>query len=189
MPFEPTEPSPLGRTGLRVTRLGLGGASIGGLFEAVDGRRRDRDGRACLGARHPRLRRRAALRLRRGGAADGAGPAGRPRDDSSLSTKVGRLVRPRIAIPAGADVDRQALDGRDDAFYARAEPVRLVFDYSRRRRPPVDRGEPRAPRSRPRRHRADPRSRRSLGAGDRRGLAGARPAARRRASSAPSAPA
>ncbi len=35
MPFEPTERLSLGRTGLRLTRLGFGGASIGGLFEPV----------------------------------------------------------------------------------------------------------------------------------------------------------
>jgi len=35
MPFEPTERLGLGRTGLTVTRLGFGAASIGGLFSAV----------------------------------------------------------------------------------------------------------------------------------------------------------
>ena len=47
-----------------------------------------------------------------------------------LSTKVGRLVRPTAGIPAGADVDRQALDGREDAYYVVRDPVRIVFDYS-----------------------------------------------------------
>ena len=37
---------------------------------------------------------------------------------------------PATAIPPGADVDRQALDGRDDAYYAGRGPVRIVFDYS-----------------------------------------------------------
>ncbi|HEY2887208.1 MAG TPA: aldo/keto reductase, partial [Candidatus Limnocylindrales bacterium] len=35
MPYEPFERIALGRTGLAVTRLGFGGASIGGLFEPV----------------------------------------------------------------------------------------------------------------------------------------------------------
>jgi thiamine-phosphate pyrophosphorylase len=56
--------------------------------------------------------------------------AGRPRGDFVLSTKVGRLVRPTDAIPPGADIDPQALDGREDAYYTRTEAVRLVFDYS-----------------------------------------------------------
>jgi len=56
--------------------------------------------------------------------------AGRPRGDFVLSTKVGRLVRPIDSIPPGADIDPQALDGREDAYYTRTEAVRLVFDYS-----------------------------------------------------------
>jgi D-threo-aldose 1-dehydrogenase len=46
-----------------------------------------------------------------------------------LSTKVGRLVRDEASIPADADIDRQRLDGLEDAFYVRREPVRIVFDY------------------------------------------------------------
>jgi D-threo-aldose 1-dehydrogenase len=55
----------------------------------------------------------------------------RPRDEFVLSTKVGRLIRPADRIPAGADVDRQELSGREDAFYASTGAVRPVFDYSR----------------------------------------------------------
>ncbi len=36
MPFDPFEPVAVGRTGLTATRLGLGGASLGGFFRAVD---------------------------------------------------------------------------------------------------------------------------------------------------------
>ena len=36
MPFDPFEPVAVGRTGVTATRLGLGGASLGGLFRAVD---------------------------------------------------------------------------------------------------------------------------------------------------------
>ncbi len=49
---------------------------------------------------------------------------------SSLSTKVGRLVRSTELIPPGADIDRQALDGREDAYYADVDGRRMVFDYS-----------------------------------------------------------
>ena len=130
MPFDPTERRDLGGTGLTVSRLGLGGASIGGLFEEV----RDEDAVATidraweLGVRYfdtaplygyGHSERRMGLGLR-----------DRPRDEFVLSTKVGRLVRPADAIPAGADIDRQAVDGREDAFYKGTGPVRIVFDYS-----------------------------------------------------------
>jgi D-threo-aldose 1-dehydrogenase len=124
MPFEPTERLPLGRTGLRVTRLGFGGASIGGLFSAVS----DEDGVATVEhAWELGIRTFDVAPLYGFGAAErrlGAALAGRPRDEFVVETKVGRLVRPLDAIPAGADVDDQ------DANYARAEPVGLVFDYS-----------------------------------------------------------
>jgi D-threo-aldose 1-dehydrogenase len=47
-----------------------------------------------------------------------------------LSTKVGRLVRDAAGIVPGTDIDRQMLDGREDAFYVVRDPVRIVFDYS-----------------------------------------------------------
>jgi D-threo-aldose 1-dehydrogenase len=130
MPFEPTEQIDLGRSGLRVTRLGLGGASIGGLFEAVN----DADAVATvdhawdMGVRlfdvaplygYGNAERRMGMAL-----------AGRPRDQYVLSTKVGRLVRPIAEIAPGADIDRQRFGDRDDAFYVGTGPVRIVFDYS-----------------------------------------------------------
>ena len=130
MPYEPTERLELGRTGLRPTRLGLGAASIGGLFEAVS----DADAVATvdhawdIGLRlfdvaplygYGNAERRMGIALR-----------GRPRNEYVLSTKVGRLVRPTAEIVAGADIDRQRFGDRDDAFYVRTEPVRMVFDYS-----------------------------------------------------------
>lgn len=130
MPFDPTERRDIGRTGLSVSRLGLGGASIGGLFEAV----RDDDAIATvdhawgLGIRYfdtAPLYGYGLSEQRMGRALQD-----RPRDSFVLSTKVGRLVRPADQIPAGADVDRQMADGRDDAFYVGTGPVRLLFDYS-----------------------------------------------------------
>lgn len=130
MPFDPTERLRLSDTGLAVTRLGLGAASIGGLFAPVD------DDAALATVEHAwRLGVRtfdvaplygygtAELRL-------GRALAARPRDAYVLSTKVGRLIRPADQIPADADIDRQALGGKEDAFYPRTQPVRLVFDYS-----------------------------------------------------------
>jgi D-threo-aldose 1-dehydrogenase len=130
MPFEPTERIALGRTGLGVTRLGFGAAAIGGLFSAVS----DADAIAMVDrAWDLGIRTFDMAPLYGYGAAErrvGSALAGRPRDEYVLSTKVGRLVRPADAIPVGADIDRQAIDGREDAYYVRSEPVRLVFDYT-----------------------------------------------------------
>ena len=93
-------------------------------------RRRDRARRACLVDRRALLRRRPAVRLRQRRAPDGRRPRGRPRDEYVLSTKVGRLVRPRDAIPADADVDRQSDGVHDDAYYTDVGDRRVVFDYS-----------------------------------------------------------
>ena len=130
MPFEPTERLDLGRTGLRVTRLGFGAASIGGLYEAVS----DGDAIATVNrAWELGIRTFDVAPLYGYGAAErrlGAALAGRPRDDFVLSTKVGRLVRRVDDIPTSADVDPQAIDGREDAYYVLTEPLRMVFDYS-----------------------------------------------------------
>jgi D-threo-aldose 1-dehydrogenase len=130
MPIDATARVPLGRSGLTVTRLGFGGASIGGLFSAVD------DDEAIDAVRHAwdiGIRSFDTAPLYGYGASErrvGAALRDRPRDAFVLSTKVGRLVRDVDAIPQGADIDRQALDGREDAFYVRDRPVRIVFDYS-----------------------------------------------------------
>jgi D-threo-aldose 1-dehydrogenase len=130
MPFDPTERRRVGRTSVTVTRLGLGGASIGGLFSAVS----DADGIATvrrawdLGIRYF-----DTAPLYGYGASErrfGAVLAGVAREDFTISTKVGRLIRPSDALAEDADIDRQEFDGREDAFYAGTGPVRPVFDYS-----------------------------------------------------------
>ncbi len=129
MPFEPTARVPLGRTGLQVTRLGFGGASIGGLFTQVP----DEEAQATLEhAWDLGIRYFDTAPLYGYGLSErriGAALLDRPRDAFVLSTKVGRLIRPIDAIPADADIDHQALDGREDAFYA-TTGLRPVFDYS-----------------------------------------------------------
>ena len=124
MPFDPTDRLPLGGTGLQLTRLGLGAASIGGLYEAVD----EAQALATLDrAWELGVRTFDVAPLYGYGAAErrvGRALAGRPRDEYVLSTKVGRLVRPAGAVAADADIDVQ------DAFYGRPAAVRLVFDYS-----------------------------------------------------------
>lgn len=104
--MNPTERVPLGRTGLEVTRLGLGTAPLGGMYEAVS----DDEGRALIDAAWD-----AGLRffdtapLYGHGAAErrlGAALRERPRDEFVLSTKVGRLLRADAAVdPEGIWVD------------------------------------------------------------------------------------
>jgi D-threo-aldose 1-dehydrogenase len=120
----------LGRTGLELTRLGFGGASIGGMFRWVE----DEDAIATV--RHAwslGVRYFDTAPLYGYGASErrfGSALADQPRDGFVLSTKVGRLVRDAAAIPPGSDIDRQMLDGREDAYYVVRDPVRMVFDYS-----------------------------------------------------------
>jgi D-threo-aldose 1-dehydrogenase len=129
MTYDPAEVVPLGRTGLRVTRLGFGTAEIGGLYRAVS----DDDAAAVLDhAWALGIRYFDTAPLYGYGNAErrlGRLLADRPRDDFVLSSKVGRLLYPVDSIPQGADIDRQAADGRDDAFYEGTPPVRVVFDY------------------------------------------------------------
>jgi D-threo-aldose 1-dehydrogenase len=121
---------PLPRTGLELTRLGFGGASIGGMFRWVE----DEDAIATV--RHAwslGVRYFDTAPLYGYGASErrfGKALADQPRDGFVLSTKVGRLVRDVAAILPGADIDRQMLDGREDAYYVFRDPVRIVFDYS-----------------------------------------------------------
>jgi D-threo-aldose 1-dehydrogenase len=130
MAFEPAELVAIGGTGVQVTRLGLGSAPIGGLFTAVADADAERVVRHAwdIGIRYFDV-----APLYGYGAGErrlGAGLAGRPRDQFVVSTKVGRLVVRAGDIRAGADVDRQALDGRSDAWYADVADRRIVFDYS-----------------------------------------------------------
>jgi D-threo-aldose 1-dehydrogenase len=130
MAFDARERRAVGRTGLEVTRLSFGGASIGGLFRPVQ------DDDAVRVARHAwdlGIRYFDTAPLYGYGASErriGRALADRPRDDFVLSTKVGRLVYRADGLPEGADVDRQAIGTLEDAFYHRTEPLRVAFDYS-----------------------------------------------------------
>jgi D-threo-aldose 1-dehydrogenase len=130
MPFDPAERRRVGQTAVTVTRLGFGGAPIGGLFSAVTDAGANATVRRAweLGIRYF-----DTAPLYGYGASErriGTALADVPRRDLTISTKVGRLIRPSDALPDDADVDRQELDGREDAFYVGTGPVRPVFDYS-----------------------------------------------------------
>jgi len=128
--YNPFATVPIGQTGVAVTRLGFGGASIGGLYREVT----DEEGEAIV--RHAwdmGIRYFDVAPLYGYGNAErrfGMGLAGRSRDEFVLSTKVGRLAVPQGAIAPDADVDRQLFEGREDAYYEATPPVRMVFDYS-----------------------------------------------------------
>jgi len=114
--MNPFELVRLGRTDVHVTRLGLGLAPLGGLFEAVtDEQARLTVERAWqLGVRYFDV----APLYGNGLAERRTGPvlAGKPRDQFALSTKVGRLLR-----PGGADTQD---------IWAEASGVTPVFDFS-----------------------------------------------------------
>jgi D-threo-aldose 1-dehydrogenase len=130
VPFEPFERVSVGRTGLSMTRLGLGAAPLAGLYREV----RDEDAIALIDhAWDIGIRSFDAAPLYGYGNGErrmGAALQQRPRDEFAFSTKVGRLAVPRDRIPRGADVDRQMQGSVEDAYYKGTPPVRMVFDYS-----------------------------------------------------------
>jgi D-threo-aldose 1-dehydrogenase len=130
VPYEPFDAIRVGTTDVEITRLGFGSASIGGLFRPVDddAAARTVDRAWDLGIRYFDVA--PLYGYGTGERRLGSALKGRPRDSYVLSTKVGRLVRPTGVIPVGADIDRQALEGREDAYYADTDGRRIVFDYS-----------------------------------------------------------
>src|SRR5919112_2879151 len=121
--MEPTELVPFGKTSLTTTRLGLGSAPLGGLFNAVP------DATAHGVVQHAYdvgMRFYDTAPLYGYGSAEqrmGHVLAQQPRDEFVLATKVGRLIRPREA--AGSDLDA---DGAGQ--FREAPPLVPVFDFS-----------------------------------------------------------
>ena len=116
--IDPGETRTLGRTRVRVTRLGFGGAPLGNLFRPIPEPQAVDTVRAAWNAGvryfdtaplygHGLSERRIGVALR-----------GQPRDTFVLSTKVGRRLVPQVseAVAAGAYVD--------------TPPVAPVFDYT-----------------------------------------------------------
>ncbi|MGY3447978.1 aldo/keto reductase [Bradyrhizobium sp. USDA 4353] len=108
----------LGRSSLDVTRLGLGTAPLGGLFEPVS----EADAEATITAAWARgVRFYDTAPLYGFGLAEqrlGAFLRTQPRDSYVISTKVGRLLRP----------DADATE--EDPHYKGVPPLRPRFDYS-----------------------------------------------------------
>src|SRR6266704_4597234 len=112
-----TDRFPLGKTSLRVTRLGLGSAPLGGLFEAVTD---DEAHRVVEAAWRAGIRFFDTAPLYGHGLAElrlGAVLSSKPRDEFVLATKVGRLMR------AGAPPE-------PGQAYKGVPPVNPVFDFS-----------------------------------------------------------
>ena len=97
------ESTALGSTGVRVTRLGLGCASLGNLFRAMgdDRARATVDAAWDGGVRYFDTAPHYGLGLSEQRA--GAALRGRPREQFTISTKVGRLLVPNDA-PSGTDL-------------------------------------------------------------------------------------
>ncbi|NPU11299.1 aldo/keto reductase [Bradyrhizobium sp. 83002] len=108
----------LGRSSLDVTRLGLGTAPLGGLFEPVS----DADAEATIAMAWSRgVRFFDTAPLYGFGLAEqrlGAFLRRQPRDGFVISTKVGRLLRPDPSTSA------------EDPHYKGTPPLRPRFDYS-----------------------------------------------------------
>lgn len=113
-----SEQAPLGRTGLRVTRLGLGSAPLGGLFSAVS----EEEAEAVVErAWELGVRFFDTAPLYGSGLAErrlGRVLARKPRDEFVLATKVGRLLR-ASAPPGGGE-----------QLFAGRPPLNPVFDFS-----------------------------------------------------------
>ena len=116
--MNPRETAPVGETALRVTRLGLGTAPLGGLYAPVA---HDDALRTIDAAWQAGIRFFDTAPLYGHGLAEsrvGEALAHRPRDSYVLATKVGRLLRP---VKGGAVEDRH---------YKGTPPVAPVFDFS-----------------------------------------------------------
>lgn len=116
--MNPTESAPVGGTALRVTRLGLGTAPLGGLFTPVATETAEATIEAAWNAG---MRFFDTAPLYGHGLAEtrlGRVLAGKPRDAFVLATKVGRLLRP----PADGKVAASA--------YKDVPPLNPVFDFS-----------------------------------------------------------
>jgi len=118
LPMDPFETREIGTTGLLVTRLGLGGAPLGGLFDDVAG---DVASGVVRRAYDLGIRYFDTAPLYGHGKSErfvGEGLASMPRDEFVLSTKVGRVLDPVNRPP-------------DDDYFSNLPAAVPRFDYSR----------------------------------------------------------
>ena len=118
VPIDPAETRALGRTAVRVTRLGFGGAPLGNLFRPIPEAQAVDTVRAAWAAG---VRYFDTAPLYGHGLSErriGAALHGQPRDAFVLSTKVGRRLVPRPAEPAG------------ESAYVHTPALMPVFDYT-----------------------------------------------------------
>jgi D-threo-aldose 1-dehydrogenase len=115
----PVATVPLGRSGLRVSRLGLGTAPLGNLFAPLAEADADATVRAALDAGLTYLDTAPHYGLGIAERRLGRVLAGRPRDSFVLSTKVGRLLRP---LGPGETADPEG--------FVAAPPGKRVWDLS-----------------------------------------------------------
>ncbi len=123
---------PVGDTGAVVTELGFGAAAIGGLFETVPG---DVARGAIERAWDAGVRYFDVAPLYGYGQSErrlGEVLQHRPREEFTVSTKVGRLLVPleELERRTGLERDRQEVGGVADALFHDLPPVRPVFDFS-----------------------------------------------------------
>ncbi len=113
--------APVGKTAVTVTRIGCGGAPLGGLFEAVS----EEQAQATLAqAWESGVRYYDSAPLYGYGLSEerlGRFLSGKPRDAFTLSTKVGRVLMPKSEKPNQ--------DGSLASFRG-AHPFDAVFDFS-----------------------------------------------------------
>ncbi|HEX2113266.1 MAG TPA: aldo/keto reductase [Alphaproteobacteria bacterium] len=114
--IDPIARVPLGRTKVRVSRLGFGSTGLGGLFRASS----DADAKATIDAAWDAgLRHYDTAPQYGSGLAEtrvGAGLRARPRDEFVLSTKIGKLLR--------------AVDRAPEGIFVGAPPFEIAYDYS-----------------------------------------------------------
>ena len=123
--FDPQQTLSLGKTNVKITRMGLGTGVLGGLNEVVTEERFQATIEAAFGAG---IRYFDTAPLYGLGVSEqrlGAILAAKPRATFALSTKIGRLLRTDESLEPGAEVDHLY-----DTSWVGVPQKKLVIDYS-----------------------------------------------------------